>query len=458
MPGHESKRRRRRRRRRRLPTPGRTWTATTAAAARNPWALGIARTRPSFTPSPSCASAERALQGARRRARAPRKQQQQPAMPPPAGPAPPPAPRQRRAAHRDARRGLHTVHARDRREARAERVVRRRHRRGGGGDKPCRASERVGGSAGRADSADARRRFPPASRRTSSDAVVVPAEAAAVVGDASARGRCRGSAVDDEYARMMAELGGGLTKAFSSACAFFFSRERRAAVDQSHARRAGFGNRRRSRDPRCHRANCRGSSRRKHTRSAPSERPDAFHRHHGRRGVHPRLHPGVRRQAPRHRSRRARRPRRLRPRLLRRSRASPVRRCARSVSESRPAPAPVPLTSPSARWRTRRRMTRAPASSSSSASAAASAPTTSGGKIRLQLTKPVTWVPLIWGVMCGAAASGHYTWTPENIGKAMLCMFMSGPLLTGTHPATPIPPYPKLIRTIQHPQTAPLPA
>ena len=77
-------------------------------------------------------------------------------------------------------------------------------------------------------------------------------------------------------------------------------------------------------------------------------------------------------------------------------------------------------------------------------------------KIRLQLTKPVTWVPLIWGVMCGAAASGHYTWTPENIGKAMLCMFMSGPLLTGTHPATPIPPYPKLIRTIQHPQTAPL--
>ena len=31
----------------------------------------------------------------------------------------------------------------------------------------------------------------------------------------------------------------------------------------------------------------------------------------------------------------------------------------------------------------------------------------------------------------GAAASGHYTWTPENLGKALLCMFMSGPLLTG---------------------------
>ncbi|MCO5589458.1 hypothetical protein L7F22_043425 [Adiantum nelumboides] len=28
-------------------------------------------------------------------------------------------------------------------------------------------------------------------------------------------------------------------------------------------------------------------------------------------------------------------------------------------------------------------------------------------KIRLQLTKPVTWPPLIWGVVCGAAASGR---------------------------------------------------
>lgn len=29
-------------------------------------------------------------------------------------------------------------------------------------------------------------------------------------------------------------------------------------------------------------------------------------------------------------------------------------------------------------------------------------------KIRLQLTKPVTWPPLIWGVVCGAAASGTH--------------------------------------------------
>lgn len=52
-------------------------------------------------------------------------------------------------------------------------------------------------------------------------------------------------------------------------------------------------------------------------------------------------------------------------------------------------------------------------------------------KVRLQLMKPVTWVPLVWGVLCGAAASGMYTWTPENVAKAMLCMTMSGPLLTG---------------------------
>lgn len=35
------------------------------------------------------------------------------------------------------------------------------------------------------------------------------------------------------------------------------------------------------------------------------------------------------------------------------------------------------------------------------------------------------------GVLCGAAASGMFTWTPENVGKSLLCMLMSGPLLTG---------------------------
>ncbi len=60
---------------------------------------------------------------------------------------------------------------------------------------------------------------------------------------------------------------------------------------------------------------------------------------------------------------------------------------------------------------------------------------TAGGssiwKIRLQLMKPITWIPLIWGVVCGAASSGNYTWSLENVLIAAACMLMAGPLLTG---------------------------
>ena len=52
-------------------------------------------------------------------------------------------------------------------------------------------------------------------------------------------------------------------------------------------------------------------------------------------------------------------------------------------------------------------------------------------KIRLQLMKPITWIPLIWGVLCGAASSGGYVWNLENFTIAALCMLMSGPLLAG---------------------------
>lgn len=64
--------------------------------------------------------------------------------------------------------------------------------------------------------------------------------------------------------------------------------------------------------------------------------------------------------------------------------------------------------------------------------------------IRLQLAKPVTWIPLIWGVACGAAASGNYhSWNPftannapvslmvEDALKALACMILAGPILTG---------------------------
>ncbi len=56
---------------------------------------------------------------------------------------------------------------------------------------------------------------------------------------------------------------------------------------------------------------------------------------------------------------------------------------------------------------------------------------TSTWKLRLQLMKPITWIPLIWGVLCGAASSGQYRWTLENVLVAAACMLMSGPLMTG---------------------------
>ena len=52
-------------------------------------------------------------------------------------------------------------------------------------------------------------------------------------------------------------------------------------------------------------------------------------------------------------------------------------------------------------------------------------------KIRLQLTKPITWVPLMWGVICGAASSGNFFWTIEDFLKTIVCMILSGPLMTG---------------------------
>jgi len=57
--------------------------------------------------------------------------------------------------------------------------------------------------------------------------------------------------------------------------------------------------------------------------------------------------------------------------------------------------------------------------------------TTNIWKLRLQLMKPITWIPLLWGVICGAAASGNYNWDLSNVLASASCMFMSGPLLTG---------------------------
>ncbi|MGB5771937.1 MAG: UbiA family prenyltransferase, partial [Crocosphaera sp.] len=61
----------------------------------------------------------------------------------------------------------------------------------------------------------------------------------------------------------------------------------------------------------------------------------------------------------------------------------------------------------------------------------ASSGETSIWKLRLQLMKPITWIPLIWGVVCGAASSGGYTWTVEDFLRAATCMLLSGPLMAG---------------------------
>ncbi len=52
-------------------------------------------------------------------------------------------------------------------------------------------------------------------------------------------------------------------------------------------------------------------------------------------------------------------------------------------------------------------------------------------KLRLQLMKPITWIPLLWGVICGAAASGNFQWHLSDVLAAFACMLMSGPFLTG---------------------------
>lgn len=52
-------------------------------------------------------------------------------------------------------------------------------------------------------------------------------------------------------------------------------------------------------------------------------------------------------------------------------------------------------------------------------------------RLRLQLMKPVTWIPLMWGVVCGAASSGNFVWSVPHVLAAVSCMVLSGPLLAG---------------------------
>lgn len=66
-------------------------------------------------------------------------------------------------------------------------------------------------------------------------------------------------------------------------------------------------------------------------------------------------------------------------------------------------------------------------------------------KIRLQLMKPITWIPLAAGVLCGAAASGNYHWMynpfdpadrdvmlgMQDAARGLLTMILAGPFMEG---------------------------
>eukprot|EP00929_Paragymnodinium_shiwhaense_P110714 TRINITY_DN7791_c0_g1_i1.p1 TRINITY_DN7791_c0_g1~~TRINITY_DN7791_c0_g1_i1.p1 ORF type:complete len:368 (+),score=77.79 TRINITY_DN7791_c0_g1_i1:210-1313(+) len=52
-------------------------------------------------------------------------------------------------------------------------------------------------------------------------------------------------------------------------------------------------------------------------------------------------------------------------------------------------------------------------------------------KIRLQLCKPVTWPPLLFGVVAGTAASGNFSYSQDDWINLIICMMLSGPILVG---------------------------
>lgn len=49
----------------------------------------------------------------------------------------------------------------------------------------------------------------------------------------------------------------------------------------------------------------------------------------------------------------------------------------------------------------------------------------------VQLMKPVTWFAPAWAFLCGAIASGALGWSPQPLGRLMLGILMSGPILCG---------------------------
>jgi chlorophyll synthase len=49
----------------------------------------------------------------------------------------------------------------------------------------------------------------------------------------------------------------------------------------------------------------------------------------------------------------------------------------------------------------------------------------------LSFLKPITWIPVIWSFVCGAVASGRFSWANLSDGVFWLGVLLTGPLATG---------------------------
>lgn len=49
----------------------------------------------------------------------------------------------------------------------------------------------------------------------------------------------------------------------------------------------------------------------------------------------------------------------------------------------------------------------------------------------LSFLKPITWIPVIWSFVCGAVASGQFSWANISDGVFWLGVLLTGPLATG---------------------------
>jgi chlorophyll/bacteriochlorophyll a synthase len=50
----------------------------------------------------------------------------------------------------------------------------------------------------------------------------------------------------------------------------------------------------------------------------------------------------------------------------------------------------------------------------------------------IRFLKPVTWIPVMWSFLCGAVASGAFSWSDFAGMKFLLGMLLTGPLASGT--------------------------